>query len=426
MGGQGIWRGKDGVRRWLASMGPEGRSHGQLNDRVQFDVTVTVAPGGTEAWAQGIELGMLGEADEEKGWWEVSRFSNRFVKEDGMWKLRELRRFPLMKTDIFEGWGESWIVEPAPGGANAPDEPSAFTGSAQIAEFLLLDPATDRQAMASAALTAPVAAETASAASMAEVQRRLDRAEAYDGIENVAAAFGYYIDDGMPRGFGGVMAEDGFREAPFSGYYIKRDRIIAARDTGSVAETRPGISYHWIMQPVVQVSDDGRSARGRLRLFQPRTGKEVGEAGAFFGASFWGGMYHDRFILEDGIWRLWEVTLDEPLIVPVSWKDGLWAKAKDPEPERLNRSFSGGQFPPDISVKELGRREEHFWGGNGEIWQWPTIVPAWFGYTNPVSGREPEFYQPGCVPCTLRPDLSLEANGYQEPPDAPEANTSPR
>src|SRR5690606_13444826 len=94
---------------------------GQLNDQVQFDVTVTIAPGGNEAWARGIELGMLGEADQEKGWWEIATFSNRFIKQDGVWKLRELRRFPQMKTDIFLGWGKSRIVDPAPTGGAAPD-----------------------------------------------------------------------------------------------------------------------------------------------------------------------------------------------------------------------------------------------------------------------------------------------------------------
>ncbi len=68
IGGQGIWRGPTGVRRWLESIGAAGLKHGQLNDRVQNDVTVTIAPGGNEAFARGIELGMLGEADHEKGW----------------------------------------------------------------------------------------------------------------------------------------------------------------------------------------------------------------------------------------------------------------------------------------------------------------------------------------------------------------------
>ena len=43
VGGQGVWRGKSGVRRWLETMGPAGLSHGQVNDRVQFDVTVTIS-----------------------------------------------------------------------------------------------------------------------------------------------------------------------------------------------------------------------------------------------------------------------------------------------------------------------------------------------------------------------------------------------
>lgn len=425
IGGQGVWRGKAGVRRWLESMGSADRRHGQLNDRVQFDVTVTIAPGGDEAWARGIELGMLGEADEEKGWWEIASFDNRFIKEDGVWKLHELRRFPIMKTDIFEGWGRSWIVEPAPEGVNAPDERFTVLATSPIPEFLLLSPTTNTVAAADVALTGHVAPATQAPSSLEEVHRRLDQVEAFDGIENVSAAFGYYLDDLMPRGYGRLMAENGFREAPFAGYYITRERIIAARDTGSVADMRPGISYHWRVQPVLQVSEDGRSAKGRFRLFQPRTGKKVGEAGEFYGASFWGGMYHDRFVLEEGIWKIWEITLDQPLIIPVGWKDGLWAKSKDPATESLNRSFNGGLFPPDISVRDLGRREEHFWGGPGETLQWPTIMPAWFSYTNPVSGREPEFYQPGCVPCSLRPDLKLEANGYQEPPDAPEANRSP-
>jgi len=120
IGGQGIWRGKPGVRRWLESIGPAGLSHGELNDRVQSNVIVTIAPGGNEAFARGIELGMLGEADEEKGWWEVAVFHNRFVKEDGVWKFRELRRFVLMKTDIFLGWGKSRIVDPVPTGTLAP------------------------------------------------------------------------------------------------------------------------------------------------------------------------------------------------------------------------------------------------------------------------------------------------------------------
>jgi hypothetical protein len=401
--GQGTWRGPVEVRRWLETMGPAGLKHGQLNDRVQMDVTVTVADGGKEAWARGVELGMLGEADQEKGWWEVATFRNRFVNEGGVWKLREMRRFPLMKTDIFQGWGKNRIGTPDLGAAR-------------------------RAFFSTSALTGPIAPGKPAPITLDEARRRLARSAAFDGIQNVSSAYGYYLDDSMPAGFGGIIATKGFKMSPFAGYYVTRDRVLKARVSGEVPKTRPGISYHWLVQPVVLISDDGRSATGRFRLFQPRTGKTVGKAGDFFGASFWGGMYDDQYVLEDGIWRIWELTLDEPYINPVAWKDGVWAKSKDPlppPPGTQRRAFSGGNFPPDIPLTSLGTREEHFRGGTGETKEWPSILPMWFHYTNPVSGRMPEHFQGQCVPCAVRPELRLEANGYQKPPDAPAANRVP-
>jgi hypothetical protein len=346
---------------------------------------------------------MLGEADQEKGWWEVATFRNRFVNDGGVWKIREMRRFPLMKTDIFQGWGKSRV------GA--------------------LDPAAARSTFfGTSALTGAIAAGKPASITLEEVRRRLARSAAFDGIQNVSSAYGYYLDDSMPAGFGGIIATKGFKMSPFAGYYVTRDRVLKARVSGDVPKTRAGISYHWLVQPVVLISDDGRSATGRYRLFQPRTGKTVGKAGDFFGASFWGGMYDNQYVLEDGIWRIWELTLDEPYINPVAWKDGVWAKSKDPlppPPGTQRRAFTGGNFPPDIPLTTLGKREEHFRGGTGETKEWPSILPMWFQYTNPVSGRMPEYFQGQCVPCAARPELRLDANGYQKPPDAPQANRVP-
>ena len=434
IGGMGLWQGKKGVRHWLESIGPAGLSHGQLNDQLQNNVIVTIAPGGNEAFARGIELGMLGEADQELGWWQVTTFRNRFVKEDGVWKLRELRRFPLMKTDIFLGWGESRLVDPVPTGVQAPDAPLppadvAAPGLAMPA-FLDVHPVTGEQIeaagelrmVATSNLSDAIAPGKPAPVTLAEARRRLARSAAYDGIANISAAYGYYVDDSDALGWASTMASKGFKETPFAGYHIGRERLIEARVRGPGPETQRGISYHWTTQPVVLVSDDGRSASGRFRLFQPRTGMEVGEAGAFFGASFWGGMYHNRYILEDGIWRIWELTLDEPYITPVAWKDGVWAKAKDPA---TPRRWGSGNSNVDIPLSALTQREMNLPGGTGESLQWPSILPMWFSYSNPVSGREPAFYHPDCVPCELRPELRLEANGYQEAPDAPAANRSP-
>jgi hypothetical protein len=458
--GQGVWRGPAGVRRWLESIGSAKLKHGQLNDRLQNDVTVTIAPGGNEAFARGIELGMLGEADQEKGWWEVATFHTRFVKEAGVWKIRELRRFVVMKTDIFQGWGKNRMVELAPTGSNAPDAPvraaDALAPGLAMPAFLGVHPVTGKavkaagkaKLVAARPLTAAIPAGKTASVTLAEARRRLARSAAYDGATNISAAYGYYVDDSDNGGWANTMASKGFKETPFQGYHIGRDRLIAARVRGPGPEKQAGISYHWLIQPVVLVSDDGRSSTGRFKLFQPRTGKTVGKAGDFLAASFWGGMYNDRYVLEDGSWRIWELTLDEPFITPVAWKDGVWAKSKDPAPRAARPAApaaapaagapAAGAAPAaaparpatanagvDITLVSIGKREEHFQGGPGEQWQWPTILPMWFTYTNPVSGRVPELHQPDCVPCALRPELHLNRNGYQEPPDAPVANKSP-
>jgi hypothetical protein len=412
VGGQDVWRGKAGIRRWLDTMGPAGLRHGQLNDRVQFDVTVEIAPGGNEAWARGIELGMLGEADQQKGWWEVATFRNRFVKEGGTWKVRELRRFLLVKTDVLQGWGKSRIVD----GLEVP----AFLGTHPVTgkPIALEGPS---KTVATSALTGAIpAAKAASPITAVEARRRLARSAAFDGVMNVSAAYGHFLDEENPAGFIGVLATKGFKGGR-TGYYVTRASNNRARVQGAPPTMREGISYHWLIQPVVLISDDGRSATGRLRLFQPRTGKTVGKAGDFFAASVLASTYHDRYVLEDGIWRIWDLTVDPQYIRPVAFKDGIWARATDPPPPDPNAPRRAA--PPsrasrlDVTAEDLGLKPDTV--------QWPSIKPMWFGYTNPVSGRVPELFQPDCVPCAIRPDLRLDANGYQQPPDAPQANRAP-
>lgn len=433
IGGQGIWRGKVGVRRWLDRIGEQGLRHGQLNDRVQFNVTVKVDPGGNEAHARGIELGMLGEADREQGWWEIATFHNRFIRQDGVWKLQEMRRFVQAKTDIFLGWGKSRISDPVPAGATAPDRPDAKASLADLVPaFLGRHPVTGRpvrakgraKLVATGPLTGRIAAGRDAPVDLDEIRRRLDRSRARDGAMNVGAAYGFYLDDSRPAGFAGLIAEKGFKVTPAIGYYIGRDRILAARAPSAEPEKRPGISYHWLVQPVFLISDDGRSATGHVRLFNFRTGKTVGKAGDLFGASFWGGMYYNQYVLENGHWRIWDLTIEEPFIRSLAWKDGLWAKVKDPPPGSAATAASN-PFPPDIPIKALGKRAEGFRGGTGQTIEWPSIMPMWFEFTNPVSGRLPPLHQTDCTPCLVRPGLRLDRNGYQRPPDAPAANRSP-
>src|SRR5690606_773053 len=142
----------------------------------------------------------------------------------------------------------------------------AGAGTAMPA-FLMPHPVTGKpvgaagagKIVAAEALTGAIAPATSAPVALAEARRRLARAAAGDGAANVGSAYGFYLDDGKPSGFNGIIAEKGFKMAPFTGFYITRERNLQARAVAKEPDTRAGISYHWLIQPVMLVSDDGRS-----------------------------------------------------------------------------------------------------------------------------------------------------------------------
>jgi hypothetical protein len=454
VGGVGVYFGPQGVRSALERMGPAGLTHGVLNDRLQFDTTVSIAPGRREARVRGIELGMLGEADKGEAHWEVSVFDNRFVKEDGLWKVREMRVFPLFRSAYGMGWGKSRIVDVAQTGVLAPDRPlPAADAGAQdriIPAFVAKHPVTGKAIAAPAGqrfvatqpLTGVIAAPKARQAPadsplrLKEAARRLMVAKAYDGAENVSTAYGEYADDFQWPQLAAIFGKTGTKQIPFAGYYTGADRIAHALflEYGDPITTRANIAFHWRIQPVIHVAPDGRSARLRTYLFHPNTAKQ--RAGTLFGALY----PDDHLILEDGIWRLWNLSLDEPYFEMPDWKGG-WSAARDkpaviespratpsaitastdapPRPRRFIGAALVAEYRPDVPISELGERQEHYRGGTGETWDWPKILPVWWGYRNPVSGRTPDLFLPDCVPCDHSPDMSMVRHGYLLPSTDP-------
>ena len=123
--------------------------------------------------------------------------------------------------------------------ADFPSADAAAPGLAMPA-FLASHPVTRRgiraagsaRLVAAQRLTPAIARGRTAAITLEEARRRLARSAAYDGVANVSAAYGFYVDDMNSAGWAGVMAKNGFKETPFSGYHIGRDRLIAARVRG--------------------------------------------------------------------------------------------------------------------------------------------------------------------------------------------------
>jgi hypothetical protein len=395
--GVGTYTGAVGVRQAMERMGPEGLTQGILNDHPIFDTIVKVDPSGHKAVARGVEIGMVGDANTRAASWEFNVFYNRFVKESGVWKFEGFDSTPLIVANYSTGWGN--------GGTSPPNR--------------VVPPFIDV-----AARNSQIQNSNGTSGNLTDLQRRLARSAAYDGAENESAAYGYYLDDLQCDRMGKIHASKGNKLSPFAGWFQTPERVAQAchvvYGNASISAMRANISFHWRPQPVILVSQDGRSATLRARLLQPSTSNS--SAGYFNGA-----IYHDQMVLEDGRWKLWSVTIDEFYWQSPSWAGG-WASANPRSANASNPSPNSllTKYPPDVTLVDVGDREAGFEGGTGRYIAWPEIQRMWFAYRNPVSGRVPQYYWPGCVPCQVRPELSLTANGYQEPPTGPTGNLSSR
>jgi hypothetical protein len=405
----GVYDGPTGIRRALERSGPAGLTHGQLNELMQLDMAVAIEPGGAEARGRGLEFGMLGEADKGTAFYTLAIFVNRYVKQDGIWRIREMRMFPLLKTDYALGWAKSQLVK--------------TDGSIPV--FVAANPATGKP------VTLPPGAKTVGDdrlrrtpaahvqvappgdldARITKAERQLAVSKAWDGAENMSSAYGDYLDDLDFGGLAKLFARKGTKEIPFSGVYVGRESIAKRDATSPPPGSRPRVMLplHWRTQPVILVASDGRSASIRSRLFQPASSRTRA-------MGFGGGMYDDQVVLEDGVWKLWSVTIDEHYFSSPTYEGG-WSSAKDPDPALLRRpAAQSNDYPPDIPLTELGERERGFRGGTGDMIVWPGILPMWFHYKNPVSGRVPEHYWPDCITCLQYPETSMKNHGYLLPP----------
>ncbi|HEX5108759.1 MAG TPA: nuclear transport factor 2 family protein [Vicinamibacterales bacterium] len=436
----GVYDGPGSIRRALERSGPAGLKNGQLNELMQLDMAVAIEPGGLEARGRGLEFGLVGDAEKGTAFYTLAIFENRYVKQNDIWRIREMRIFPLMKTEKTQGWARSQVVDPPPAREHAPDRPmpaSDVMTPGAVPVFFAPNPATGKPVSLPAGMktvgqerllkapqvTRPAAPSGDLNARITEAERKLAVSKAWDGAENMSSAYGDYLDDLDYGQLGKLFAVKGNKEVPFSGFYVGRQRIIERDATSPPPGSRPRttLPLHWRTQPVILVASDGRSASVRSRLLQPGSSRTRS-------SGIGGGMYHDQVVLEDGIWRLWSVTIDEHYYS--SAYEGGWSPAgattaprgrgaapaagvgQGPAPGR----GQANAYPPDIPLTVLGERERGFRGGTGETITWPGILPMWFHYKNPVSGRQPEHYWPDCVPCIQFPETSMKNHGYLLPP----------
>src|SRR5262245_9870516 len=321
MAQMGVYVGKARVRRFLDLLGPSGIKDGELNDHVQLQVVVDVAPDGRTAKSRSRELDMLGSVG-AKGYWSEGVYENTWVKDDGVWKLKDLRYFPTFISDYDLGWAKDAQPVPTASQTLRPDRPPtsvyAIYPKAHIPPYHYDNPVTGLAPRypeargrptdaAIKAIRAPVDASKAARGSrtqtkdadalVAQTEQQIGRVKDFYEIDNLVSGYGYYLDKNLWTDLANLFSEHGTIELAQRGVYIGQERVRAALfnvfGKEGPQENRLGNHIQW--QAVIHVAPDGQSAKARSRMMQQLAFGPRPSMGA--------SLYENEFVKENGVWK---------------------------------------------------------------------------------------------------------------------------
>ncbi|HEY4215296.1 MAG TPA: nuclear transport factor 2 family protein [Steroidobacteraceae bacterium] len=318
-GQSGVYVGKTHVRRFFNTWGPQGLRWGHLSDHLQLQPIVDVGPSGLNARSRSRELDLTADYGGKSNWTE-GVYENSYVKQGGVWKFKSLHFYPTFITDYDKGWAKDAQPMPVASVEFPPDKPSSETyeiyPKAHVPPFHYRNPVTGDtphyppvggptpELAASALMTVhlrprkPVVDDAGDLITAAE--RRVGRVKDYFEIENLESAYGYYLDKNLFNNLADLFAKDGAIELAQRGVYKGQDHV---RQFLMKAFTRDGkegpvenrLGNHLQIQPVIDVAEDGQSAKVRIRMFQ-----QMSLGGR---ASIGGAVYENELVKEGGVWR---------------------------------------------------------------------------------------------------------------------------
>ncbi len=412
-GQRGAYAGRNRIRRALEVIyGPSPLRKGELFDHINLATVVTIAADGHHAGARTIQLSMLG-LNGEYAQWEEGTYENEFIKQDGNWKIKAIRYYPRMATDYDKGWANDAKTAPAPVSEFPPDSPpmqscESYPQVCTVA-FHYVHPVTGKPLRYSSGALTRVqlilqpreslrpAVSLPDAKSIegiiAALENKLDSAIAVDAVENLNSSYGYFMDESAWDSMAATFASSGSKEITGVGVYVGPERIRKILNLrGPLGGRTPDFfTIHQLTQPVIHISEDGNSARARLRLFQCG-GNADGSSGSWIG-----GIYENTAVKENGEWKFGVQDLHH--IFNASYRNG-WARigtglrvnnqssrtpgGRDVPGGGIQQGLGGAaapnrfakDFPPDRPIRS-------------KQYAFPDIVEPAFHYKNPVSGRIP-------------------------------------
>jgi hypothetical protein len=290
LGQQGVYVGKASIRKGLNAFGPQGLREGERNDHVYLQTVVSVAPDHRTANARGVEL-IFSSAN--GGELREGVFENAFIKQNNSWKIQSVHFYPRMIVDAASGWAKSAKPASGPSKEFPPDRPPTATYEIYpkftVAPFHFDNPVTGMPPQYPAGVS-PAAKPTIAAASPAgsairdirelttrltELERAVTSAETYDAGENLIGAYGYYLDESP---------------SDAAALFVRKDLAP------SQLAVDGKIFANQILQPVIDIAPDAKSAKIRARL--------LGLNGTSGAKGYWtSGLLEGQIVSEQGSWK---------------------------------------------------------------------------------------------------------------------------
>ncbi|MEY2854205.1 MAG: hypothetical protein RL030_1337 [Pseudomonadota bacterium] len=194
---------------------------------------------------------------------------------------------------------------------------------------------------------------------LSSLQREVNLVEDMKAIERLQQAFGHYVSEGMAGEAAALFSDqpDASIEFAQQGVFLGRQRIETFLSALGVKAGSGLLRETPVMQGVVHVSAEGRTAKGRWRSLV--MAGRAGEDGRWIE-----GPYENEYVKEGGIWRIsrlhWYTTVDASY--DKGWHNGS-TPAEGPLP----------QLPPDRPPSI-------------EYRAFPTFFLPPYHYVNPVTG----------------------------------------